>query len=334
MKIFITGGSGFIGSNIADYYLSHGIETVVYDNLSRPGVEKNLTWLKTKHPKLIFHKADIRDFNKLKRVMQKADVVYHMASQVAVTTSVTNPRTDFEVNALGTLNVLEAARLQNKPPIVIYASTNKVYGEMENIGISEKATRYVFKDKDYKNGISEKFPLDFHSPYGCSKGAGDQYMHDYARIYGLKTIVFRQSCIYGERQFGNEDQGWVAHVALLALKKRPITIYGDGKQVRDILYISDLVDCFLRAIKRINLTKGQTFNIGGGPGNTLSLLELICMLESSLNCPLKLRYKSWRPGDQKIYVSDSSKARYVFGWEAKTSVDSGLDKLLSWLRSL
>jgi len=333
MKIFITGGSGFIGSNIADYYLNRGIETVVYDNLSRPGVEKNLTWLKKKHPKMIFEKSDIRDFITLKNKIRGSEIIYHMASQVAVTTSVTDPRTDFEVNALGTLNVLEAARIQKKPPIVIYASTNKVYGGMENIKLREMATRYEFNDKHLRSGINEMFQLDFHSPYGCSKGAGDQYVHDYARIYGLKTIVFRQSCIYGNHQFGNEDQGWVAYLTLLAMKKKPITIFGDGKQVRDILYVSDLIDCFLKGVDRIDHIKGEVFNIGGGKENVVSLLEFVRLLEETMDKKISLRYQPWRPGDQKVYISDTAKARRRLGWKPKINVKRGLKLLYTWLKT-
>jgi CDP-paratose 2-epimerase len=334
MKILITGGAGFIGSNLADHYLKRGFETVVYDDLSRQGVEKNLAWLKETHPKLVFHKSDIRDFEKLKKAMQGAFVVYHMASQVAVTSSVKSPLKDFGINALGTLLVLEAARAQKSPPIVIFASTNKVYGGMENIDLIEKRLRYDFKDKSLKKGIAENFNLDFHSPYGCSKGAADQYTHDYARIYGLKTIVFRQSCIYGTRQFGNEDQGWVAHFAIRALQGKPITIFGDGKQVRDLLYIDDLIDCFLKAIKNIKKTSGQVYNIGGGRKYSVSLLELISLLEDKLGKKIKFKFRDWRPGDQKIYISDVRKAKKDFGWMPTTSVSNGLNTLLKWLRSI
>lgn len=334
MKIFITGGAGFIGSNLAHYYLNRGIETVVYDDLSRPGAEKNLAWLKGNHPKLVFHKSDIRSFETLKKAAKGSTIIYHMASQVAVTKSVQDPRTDFEINALGTLNVLEAVRTQKNPPIVIYASTNKVYGSMKEISLREKALRYEYKDKKLANGIDEHFHLDFHSPYGCSKGAGGQYTHDYARIYGLKTIVFRQSCIYGNRQFGNEDQGWVAHFARKALKRRQITIYGDGKQVRDLLYIEDLIDCYLKAIENIKKTSGEIYNVGGGTSFSTSLLELIALLEKKLDKKIKIRFRDWRPGDQKVYISDVSKTKKDFGWEPKTSVSKGLEKLLAWLHSI
>lgn len=332
MKILITGGSGFIGSNLADYYLKKGYETVVYDDLSRPGVEKNLEWLKKNHPKLIFYKSDIRDFNKLKKAFQKTSIAYHMASQVAVTTSVKNPIKDFQINAIGTLNVLEAARTQKKPPIVIYASTNKVYGGMERVRLKEEKLRYDFEDKNLRQGVNENYNLDFHSPYGCSKGAGDQYTHDYARIYGLRTVVFRQSCIYGTRQFGSEDQGWVAHFTIRALQGKPITIFGDGKQVRDLLFIDDLIDCFLKGVRRINSTSGQVYNVGGGRKYSISLLELISLLEEKVGKKIKLKFKDWRPGDQRIYISDVSKAKKDFGWKPKTSVEKGINKLLNWLQ--
>lgn len=332
MKIIITGGAGFIGSNLAHYYLKRGVDTVVYDNLSRPGVEKNLAWLKKNHPKLIFHKSDIRNFNKLKSVIKNADLIFHLAAQVAVTKSVKDPLTDFQINALGTLNVLEAVRAQKKPPIVIYASTNKVYGGMENINYSEKSNRYDLKDKILKTGISEEYQLDFHSPYGCSKGAGDQYTKDYARIYGLRTIVLRQSCIYGNRQYGTEDQGWVAHFAKRALQGMPITIFGDGKQVRDLLYIDDLINCFLKATANISRTSGEIYNIGGGRTFSVSLLELISLLEKELEKKIKLKFKDWRPGDQKVYISDIRKAKKDFGWEPKISVEQGTRMLNIWLK--
>ena len=254
MKIFITGGAGFIGANIARHYLKQGIETVVYDNLSRLGVENNLSWMKKNYPNVIFLKEDVRNFPMLSRSMRGSDLVFHMASQVAVTSSVKNPLLDFEINALGTLNVLEAARAQKKPPIVVYASTNKVYGGMGNVDLIKKKTRYDFKNSHLRRGITEDVQIDFHSPYGCSKGAGDQYVHDYARIYGLRTLVFRQSCIYGDFQYGNEDQGWVAHFMRKLIKGETITIYGDGRQVRDLLYDRDLIDCYLRSVAKISKT--------------------------------------------------------------------------------
>ena len=250
MRTLITGGAGFIGANLAHRLIDQGYDVVVYDNLSRPGADKNAAWLRAEHSeRWTLVQADIRDFDTLRRAAADADIIYHLASQVAVTTSVLDPRHDFEVNALGTFNVLEAARLSGRRPIVVYASTNKVYGGMEDVTVVQTAAGYAYRD--FPRGIPETQPLDFHSPYGCSKGAGDQYVRDYARIYGLPTVVFRQSCIYGERQFGVEDQGWLAHFVISAVLGRPITIYGDGKQVRDVLFIDDLLKAFERAVRRV-----------------------------------------------------------------------------------
>lgn len=334
MKILITGGAGFIGSNLAHEYLEQGTETLVYDNLSRQGVEKNLAWLKKHHPKLVFHKQDVRDYGKLAAVMRGIDVVYHLASQVAVTKSVADPSTDFEINALGTLNVLEAARAQKTPPVVVYASTNKVYGGMEGVKLVEGPSRYDYADPKLKQGISEAFPTDFHSPYGCSKGAGDQYVHDYARIYGMRTVVLRQSCIYGARQFGNEDQGWVAHFARRALDGKSITIYGNGKQVRDLLAIDDLIDCFRRSLVNIRRTGGEIYNIGGGRQRSVSLRELLRILETRLGKKIKTRINRWRPGDQRVYISNIAKAEKHFGWRPRKSVEQGLEQLLHWLDTI
>jgi CDP-paratose 2-epimerase len=249
MRFFITGGAGFIGSNSADYFLRQGHEVVVFDNLSRRGGPANLTWLRENHgARLQFIQGDIRDDAALATAVRGADVVLHLASQVAVTTSVQNPREDFEINALGTFNLLEAVRQAAPQAVVLYASTNKVYGGMADAAVREVNGRYAYTT--YPQGIPESYPLDFHSPYGCSKGAGDQYMRDYARIYGLKTLVFRQSCIYGPRQFGIEDQGWVAHFVIAAVFGRPITIFGDGKQVRDLLHVSDLIRAYEKGSRK------------------------------------------------------------------------------------
>jgi len=314
VKILITGGAGFIGSNLAHHYQTKHSVTVL-DNLSRPGIRKNLSWLKKSGP-LNFIKADIRDQGAISQAVKNQDLVLHLAGQVAVTTSVEKPREDFEINALGSINILEAARQQPKPPILIYSSTNKVYGKIS------------------KPKVNESQPLNFHSPYGCSKGAADQYFHDYHRIYGLRTIVFRQSCIYGLRQFGTEDQGWVAHFALRAINKQPITIYGDGNQIRDLLYIDDLISAYDSAIDKIDQSQGQIYNLGGGPQNKISLLELIKLLEIKLKIKIPLKFEDWRPGDQKIYVSDIAKIKKHLGWQPKIKINQGLDLLLDWLKSI
>jgi CDP-paratose 2-epimerase len=253
-----------------------------------------------------------------------------LAAQVAVTTSVTNPRNDFETNALGTFNIMEAVRQSSSKPIVIYSSTNKVYGKMADLKIVQSDGRYAYAH--CPDGIPETRPLDFYSPYGCSKGTGDQYVIDYARIYGLKTIVFRQSCIYGPHQMGVEDQGWVAWFAIRALQERPVTIYGDGKQVRDVLYIDDLTAAFDAAVKHITKTSGQAYNIGGGPQNTLSLLGLIDLLAHHFGRRLEYSFTEWRPGDQLVFVSDIRRAKTDFGWEPRISPTEGVEKLLVWLK--
>ena len=301
----------------------------MFDNLSRSGTETNLEWLKSLEAKLTFVQGDVRyNFEELSRTIDKQDVVFHFAAQVAVTTSVTDPRQDFEINALGTLNVLEAARLYGSDPVLFFSSTNKVYGGMEDLKVSEGNGRYSYRDLPY--GVSEERPLDFHSPYGCSKGSADQYVRDYARIYGLRTVVFRKSCIYGERQFGNEDQGWVAWFTIAALRKTPLVIYGDGKQVRDVLYVGDLIGAYEAAISHIDSAKGQVYNIGGGSGNTLSLLELMSYLEDRLGYEVQHSFDDWRPGDQQVYVSDIRKAASEIHWEPKVGVQEGLGNLVGW----
>ncbi|RMF35066.1 MAG: NAD-dependent epimerase/dehydratase family protein [Chloroflexi bacterium] len=332
MKALITGGAGFIGANLAHRLIGRGEEVILYDNLSRRGTEKNLAWLRERHGVDSFRlvRADVRDYPTLAEVSRGVDVIYHLAAQVAVTTSVADPRTDFEVNALGTFNVLEAARHAGSDPIVLYASTNKVYGGMEEVVVVEEATRYRYRD--YPQGVPETMPLDFHSPYGCSKGAGDQYTRDYARIYGLRTVVFRQSCIYGYRQFGIEDQGWVAWFVIAAVTGRPITIYGDGKQVRDLLFIDDLLDLYDRAVERIEVAAGQVYNVGGGPEHTLAVwAEFGPLLERLMGREIPVRYGDWRPGDQRIYVSDIGKARRELGWVPRIGVEEGVERLYRWV---
>jgi CDP-paratose 2-epimerase len=333
MIFLITGGAGFIGCNTANALLREGHEVIVVDNLSRPGSDKNLDWLRKRHRDLPFLKLDIRDYPGLKQTLQQhrdVDVILHLAAQVAVTRSVTNPREDFEINALGTLNVLEAVRELGLDPIILYTSTNKVYGAMAQVSVVDDGYRYRYRD--LPQGISECTPLDFHSPYGCSKGVADQYVRDYHRIYGLRTIVFRNSCVYGPRQFGIEDQGWVAWLTIAAVLGRPITIYGDGKQVRDVLYIDDLVESFVQAIEHIEVTQGQIYNIGGGPGNTLAVWsEFGPMLSGLVGRPIEVTYADWRPGDQRVYISDISKAKRDFGWEPRIGVEEGIHRLFKWV---
>jgi CDP-paratose 2-epimerase len=272
----------------------------------------------------------VRDDERLKRAAREQDVIYHLAGQVAVTTSVLDPRDDFENNALGTFNTLEAARAAGHHPIFIYASTNKVYGGMDDVAVVERATRYEYRD--LPNGVSEHQPLDFHSPYGCSKGAGDQYVRDYARIYGLRTVVMRQSCIYGARQFGIEDQGWIAWFIIAAVTGKPITIYGDGKQVRDILFVTDLLDAYQAAIDRIDVVAGQVYNIGGGSENTLSVwVELGPMLEELLGRKVEVSRGDWRPGDQHICIMDTRKAQRELGWRPQVGVAEGVRRLYEWV---
>ncbi|MEO7910747.1 MAG: SDR family NAD(P)-dependent oxidoreductase [Roseiflexaceae bacterium] len=330
--MLITGGAGFIGCNMAQAWGKQGHTITVYDNLSRPGSERNLEWLRASTgDALQVIRGDIRDAAAIAAAVRDVDVVVHLAGQVAVTTSVENPREDFEINALGTFNVLEAARNAPRPPIVMYASTNKVYGGMEDLAIVEEPTCYRYRD--LPNGIPEAQPLDFHSPYGCSKGAGDQYVRDYHRIYGLRTVVFRQSAIYGPRQFGVEDQGWLAHFVIAAQLGRPLAIYGDGKQVRDMLYIDDLVRAYTLAFENIDSTRGKIYNIGGGAQNTLSIWkEAGPQLERLLGKPIPVRYGDWRPGDQPVCVMDITKAEQELGWRPGVGLQDGIERLWNWVR--
>lgn len=328
----IIGGGGFIGTNLAQHYLSNNKRVTILENFSRSGTEENVRWLRQHYgDKLTIVKGDVRRFDKnLIELVEKAEVVFHLAAQVAVTKSVTNPREDFEINALGTFNVLEAVRLSSSRPVVFYSSTNKVYGKMADLEVAERDNRYRYVN--LPNGVPETRPLDFHSPYGCSKGCGDQYVIDYERIYGLKTIVFRQSCIYGPHQFGVEDQGWVAWFTIRAMKHLPVTIYGDGKQVRDVLYVGDLIAAYDAAISAIHKTAGQAYNIGGGPQNILSLLELIDMLEQQFGRRMEYVFDEWRPGDQLVFVSDIRKAKADFGWEPHVSTAEGVALLVDWVK--
>lgn len=328
----ISGGAGFIGSNLANQLLSQGHAVTIFDNLSRSGCESNLQWLRAVHGPDSFRlvQADVGDFDAVCRAANGVDRIYHLAGQVAVTTSVAEPRADFAANALGTFNMLEAARLVADNPIFIYSSTNKVYGSLEGVGIVEGSRRYRYEALPC--GIPETQQLDFHSPYGCSKGAGDQYVRDYARIYGLRTVVARQSCIYGYRQFGIEDQGWLAWFIIAALKGRPITVYGDGKQVRDVLFIHDLLAFYDAAIAHIETAAGEIYNVGGGPECAISIwAEFGPLLQELLGQPVEVRWAEWRPGDQLVYISDIRKAEQELNWRPQVSVEEGVRKLVAWI---
>ena len=330
----ITGGAGFIGTNYAARLISRGDQVVIFDNLSRVGTPGNIEWLKNTFGEESFQfiNGDVRDIKAIGPAVQQADQILHLAAQVAVTTSVEDPRTDFEINALGTLNVLEAARMSSKNPPLIYASTNKVYGDLEDVEVAEGEDNYYFPN--HPDGIGENQIMDFHSPYGCSKGAGDQYVRDYHRIYGLPTVVFRQSCIYGPHQFGIEDQGWVAWFVIAAVTGRPITIYGDGKQVRDLLYVDDLMEAYDLALAHIDKTAGQIYNIGGGRDNTISIWkEFGPLLVKELGQEIPVSWENWRPGDQRVFIADLKKAKHDLEWEPEVDVETGIRKLFAWVRS-
>jgi CDP-paratose 2-epimerase len=328
--MLITGGAGFIGVNAAKYFTGKGWGVTLLDNLSRRGTDDNLRWLR-EQTQIDFLKADIRDPELMESALAatRPDVVLHLAAQVAVTTSVKEPREDFEINALGTFNVLEAVRQQSSESFVINASTNKVYGKMEDVVVTERNGRYEYQD--LVQGCSEHQQLDFHSPYGCSKGVADQYAIDYSRIYGLHTTTFRQSCIYGTRQFGIEDQGWVAWFTIAHVLDKPITIYGDGKQIRDVLHVNDLCRAYEAAIDNREVAAGQAFNIGGGPQNTLSLLELLDFLKRFLRKQSVLSWDKWRPGDQPVFVCDLRKAHEMLGWQPEIGVETGVGGLAAWV---
>ena len=328
----ITGGAGFIGTNLAERLLQDDHHVLVYDNLSRAGVEGNLQGLCTRHPGVEVQVADIRDKYKVERAVRHAQHVFHFAAQVAVTTSLVQPTVDFDVNAAGTVNVLEAVRARTTRPTLTFTSTNKVYGNLHDVELRETSTRYEPADRELcAHGVSEHRRLDFHSPYGCSKGTADQYVLDYARSFKIPAVVFRMSCIYGPHQCGNEDQGWVAHFVAHALNGQPLVIFGDGKQVRDVLYVDDLVDAFLRARDGIDRLAGQVFNMGGGPAKTTSLLELLAVLEPIAGRSLKVSFEDWRTGDQRYYVSDTRQYEGATGWRATVDVSSGLQRLATWL---
>lgn len=335
MKYMITGGCGFLGSNIASQVLNQKDELLVYDNLSRVGGEENLEWLKSLG-KFEFVKANTNDFETLSNVVKRyqPDVIYHLAGQVAMTTSISNPRLDFETNTLGSFNVLESVRQFSPDTVVVYSSTNKVYGDFEYLHYDETDTRYICKE--FPKGFDESVHLDFHSPYGCSKGSADQYMLDWARIFGLKTIVFRHSSMYGARQFGTYDQGWISWFCQKAIetkydKNTIFTISGNGKQVRDVLHAEDMIKLYISAPKHIDKAKGQVFNIGGGFENSLSLLELFSFLEKELNIKLNYTQLPPRESDQKIFVADIKKANEIFEWKPQVSKEEGIRKMLTWV---
>lgn len=336
MKYLITGGCGFLGSNIASEILKQGDELVVFDSLYRFGSYQNLEWLKTQGQFEFIH-GDIRNTNDVERTIKvhKPDVIYHLAGQVAMTTSISDPRMDFEVNAGGSFNLLNAVRLYSPESSIIYSSTNKVYGDLEQFLYEETDTRYKCIDKP--NGFDESVNLDFHSPYGTSKGSADQYMLDFARIYGLKTAVFRHSSMFGGRQFATYDQGWLGWFTQKAIEiktntlKEPFTISGNGKQVRDLLYASDCVDLYLKAAQKIETIKGQAFNIGGGMSNSSSLLELFSFLEQELDIKMTYTQLSPRESDQRVFVADITKVKEFIGWEPKVSKEEGIRKMIEWV---
>lgn len=336
MKLLITGGCGFLGSNLAAHALTQGIELSVFDNLYRHGSQSNLQWLRSQGSFDFVH-GDIRNANDVQRVIArfKPDTIFHLAGQVAMTTSIADPRMDFEVNALGTLNLLDAVRVCAPDAVVIYSSTNKVYGDLEQYQYRETDTRYVCVDKPA--GFDEQTPLDFHSPYGCSKGSADQYLRDYYRIFGLKTVVFRHSSMYGGRQFATSDQGWIGWFCQMAAETRigrrqtPFTISGNGKQVRDVLHAEDMISLYFSTLKYTDAAAGQAFNIGGGIANSLSLLELFDHLEREIGQPLQYTKLSPRESDQRVFVADLSKMSRLTGWTPKVSAQDGVTKMLNWV---
>jgi CDP-paratose 2-epimerase len=327
--VLITGGAGFIGSNLAERLLSEaGTRVRIFDNLSRRGVVHNLEWLGSKadRSRLEIVEGDVRDAAAVRRGTRDVSEIYHLAAQVAVTTSVDDPKTDFEINAMGTFHVLEGARASGRSPFLLFTSTNKVYGSLEGVPVAVRGTRYKAQISEFV-GVNESEPLDFHSPYGCSKGAADQYVRDYARIYGLDSVVFRMSCIAGPRQFGNEDQGWVAHFLYSVLEARTITVCGDGFQVRDVLHVHDLVDAMMAARAARERTRGQVYNLGGGMSRAVSVIELLNECERRTGMPLHLDYTAVRPGDQPLYITDTHKIESHTGWKARRGVEDILEDI-------
>jgi CDP-paratose 2-epimerase len=333
-KVVITGGCGFIGCNLANALAERGEDVLVFDSLTRKGSQENAAWLKARwRYRVTVVTGDVRDEETLWRELRSAKAVLHLASQVAVTSSLEDPLEDFAVNARGSLNVLEGVRRYNRAAPVIFASTNKVYGKaLGQDRLMRRGERYEPCDEHLRHGLGEESPLDFYSPYGCSKGAADQYVRDYARVFGLRTVVLRMSCIYGPRQFGTEDQGWLAHFLLRAVHDEPITVYGDGCQVRDALFVHDAVDAWLRALDRIDTISGRIFNLGGGPANTTSLLEALDLIAKISGLRPRVKFADWRPGDQPWYVSDIRTISAALDWHPRTSLDRGLRELHRWIR--
>jgi CDP-paratose 2-epimerase len=332
--ILITGGAGFIGTNVARSYLQQDQLVHIFDNLSRDGVEDNVEELQRRYPgRVLFTRASVCDTDEVHKAVQTASAVYHFAAQVAVTTSLSDPVQDFRTNLAGTLNILEAIRFSDSPPALLFTSTNKVYGKLENVPLRRTSNRWQPESSDLAaSGISEEQPLAFLSPYGCSKGAADQYVLDYARSYGIKATVFRMSCIYGRHQRGSEDQGWVAHFVRQAMKGEPITIYGDGRQVRDLLFVDDLVRAMQMAHESMSVAAGEPFNLGGGATNSTSLLELLDEIRRLTAKPIHIDWGSQRLGDQKWYVADTSKIHNKLGWHPTTSIRDGIRALYDWYR--
>lgn len=330
----ITGGAGFIGSNLAERLLSEGnVQVRVFDNMSRRGVQHNVAWLQSlaSGSRLEVVRGDVRDAADVRNAILGVTEIYHFAAQVAVTTSVENPANDFGINALGTFNVLEAARLSEHRPFLLYTSSNKVYGSLESVSVEVAGSRYRAQQRAFR-GVNEHERLDFHSPYGCSKGAADQYVRDYARIYNLPTVVFRMSCIAGPRQFGNEDQGWVAHFLYSVLNEHPITIYGNGFQVRDVLHVQDLLDAIQAARTAVQRTRGEVYNVGGGIERTVSVIEMLREIERRTGLPLHLEYSPVRPGDQPLYISDTHKLQLHTGWKPTRSMACIYDDIQQFWR--
>ncbi len=333
--VLITGGCGFIGSNLADRLAADGGTVLIVDNLARSGVRENAQWLKSRHGERVrISISDIRDPIPVIDAVREARAVLHLAAQVAVTSSVENPLDDFEINARGTVNVLEALRLHNPDAPLIFASTNKVYGRLiDETQIERVDLRYTPRDARLAAGVAASTPLDFYSPYGCSKGAADQYVRDYSRVFGLRAAVMRMSCVYGPRQFGNEDQGWIAHFVRAALRGRPLTIYGDGYQVRDALFVSDAVEAWIAVLRKIDVARGCTFNLGGGPANSVSLLELIGLIARLTGTDIHYDFADWRPGDQPWYVTDIDALSSAVGWQPRVGLEDGLIHLQEWLQT-
>jgi CDP-paratose 2-epimerase len=332
-RTLVTGGAGFIGTNLADRLLRDGERVRIVDNLSRPGVERNLAWLRERHgERLEVMIGDLCEPGIATGAVRGVDSVFHLAAQVAVTTSLDDPRLDFDVNLIGTVNLLEAARAQAQPPSFLFTSTNKVYGGLEDVKLHDDGSRYEpIAGAIRRAGISEARPLDFCTPYGCSKGAADQYVLDYAKSFGMEAAVFRMSCIYGPHQCGNEDQGWVAHFAISAIDGEPITLYGDGHQVRDILFVEDLVEAFLLARENVDRLGGRAYNMGGGPQNAVSLLEVIERIGELHGTAPEVGFGSWRQGDQRYYVSDTRRFQDDTGWRPQVGAVEGIERLYGWL---